>query len=168
MVVRFIVFLTSATLICRGTDISKCFREYLEIRDNGSQLYIDIQQRPLLEECAVVLADWNLYCMDMPEDTVSHGMNHLHLGAGRLENTYYWMFHHVQFSWVYPEYTYIKHSLSMLSTWLSLTNEIKPHVRRTNHAIVHNMKSRTCCLRESNSIPNLNVYSRLYQSIQRY
>ena len=39
MVVRFIVYLTSATLIFRGTDISKCFRESLGIQDNESQLY---------------------------------------------------------------------------------------------------------------------------------
>ena len=39
MVVRFIVFLTSATLIFRSTDISKCFRESLGIRDNESRLY---------------------------------------------------------------------------------------------------------------------------------
>ena len=39
VVVRFIVYLTSATLIFRGTDISKCFREFLGIRDNESQLY---------------------------------------------------------------------------------------------------------------------------------
>ena len=38
VVVQFIVFLTSATLICRGTDISKCFRESLGIRDNESRL----------------------------------------------------------------------------------------------------------------------------------
>ena len=30
----------SSTLICRGTDISKCFSEYLGIRDNGSRLYV--------------------------------------------------------------------------------------------------------------------------------
>ena len=34
MVVLFIVFLTLSTLICRGTDISKCFSESLGIRDN--------------------------------------------------------------------------------------------------------------------------------------
>ena len=33
VVVRFIVFLTLSTLICRGTDISKCFSESLGIRD---------------------------------------------------------------------------------------------------------------------------------------
>ena len=33
-------FLNSANLICRGTDISKCFRESLGIRDNESWLYI--------------------------------------------------------------------------------------------------------------------------------
>ena len=40
VVVRFIVFLTAATLICRGMDISKCFRESLGIRDNKSRLYL--------------------------------------------------------------------------------------------------------------------------------
>ena len=40
MVVQFVVFLTLSTLICRGTDISKCFCESRGIRDNGSRLYI--------------------------------------------------------------------------------------------------------------------------------
>ena len=39
VVVQFIVFLTLSTLICRGTDISKCFSESLRIRDNESRLY---------------------------------------------------------------------------------------------------------------------------------
>ena len=33
-------FLKSENLICQGTDISKCFRESLGIRDNESRLYI--------------------------------------------------------------------------------------------------------------------------------
>ena len=32
-------FLNSANLICRGTDISKYFRDFLGIRDNESRLY---------------------------------------------------------------------------------------------------------------------------------
>ena len=36
----YIVLLTLSTLICRGTDISKCFSESLGIRDNESRLYI--------------------------------------------------------------------------------------------------------------------------------
>ena len=40
VVVQFIVFLTLSTLICRGTDISKCSSESLGIRDNESRLYI--------------------------------------------------------------------------------------------------------------------------------
>ena len=40
VIVQFIVFLTLSTLICRGTDISKCFSESLGIRDNESRLYI--------------------------------------------------------------------------------------------------------------------------------
>ena len=35
-------FLNSANLIYRGTDISKYFRESLEIRDNESRLYLKI------------------------------------------------------------------------------------------------------------------------------
>ena len=42
MVVRLIVFLSSANLICRSTDISKCFIEPLGIRDNESRLYLDM------------------------------------------------------------------------------------------------------------------------------
>ena len=42
VVVRFIVFLTSsATLIFRGTDISKCLSDSLGIRDNESRLYLN-------------------------------------------------------------------------------------------------------------------------------
>ena len=36
VVVQFIILLTLSTLICRGTDISKCFSESLGIRDNES------------------------------------------------------------------------------------------------------------------------------------
>ena len=39
-VVRFFVFPTIATLIFRGTDISKFFGESLGIRDNESRLYM--------------------------------------------------------------------------------------------------------------------------------
>ena len=45
MVVQFLVFLTLSTLICRGTDISKCFSESLGIRDNESRLYISQKGR---------------------------------------------------------------------------------------------------------------------------
>ena len=38
VVVRIIFFLNSENLIRRGTDISKCFRESLGIRDNESRL----------------------------------------------------------------------------------------------------------------------------------
>ena len=34
------IFLNSANLICRSTDISKCFRGSLRFRDNESRLYI--------------------------------------------------------------------------------------------------------------------------------
>ena len=34
-------FLNSANLLCRGTDISKYFRESLGIRDNESRLYVN-------------------------------------------------------------------------------------------------------------------------------
>ena len=54
VVVQFIVFLTLSTLICRGTDISKCFSESLGIRDNGSRLYYTIpkySERQVNGEC---------------------------------------------------------------------------------------------------------------------
>ena len=38
MVVQFIVFLTLSTLICRGTNISKCFSESFGIRDNENRM----------------------------------------------------------------------------------------------------------------------------------
>ena len=42
VVVRFIVFLNSANLICRGTDISKYFRESPGLQDNKSRLYLNV------------------------------------------------------------------------------------------------------------------------------
>ena len=39
MFIPLIVFLSSANLICRSTDISKCFIESLGVRDNESRLY---------------------------------------------------------------------------------------------------------------------------------
>ena len=41
MVVGLIVFLSSANLICRSSDISKCFIQSLRFRDNESRLYYD-------------------------------------------------------------------------------------------------------------------------------
>ena len=38
--VRFIVFLNSANLICRGMDISKCFREFLGLRERESTVCV--------------------------------------------------------------------------------------------------------------------------------
>ena len=40
VVVQFIILLTLSTLICRGTNISKCFSEFFEIRDNETRLYV--------------------------------------------------------------------------------------------------------------------------------
>ena len=43
-VCSFGIFLNSANLICRSTDISKCFRGSLRLRDNESRLYFIFQQ----------------------------------------------------------------------------------------------------------------------------
>ena len=56
MVVRLIVFLMSANLICRSTDISKSFIESLGVRDNESRLYFVTaesvpEQEVLKESC---------------------------------------------------------------------------------------------------------------------
>ena len=53
MVVRLTVFLSSANLICRSTDISKCFIESLGVRDNESRLYIEY------EKMVTVSATWS-------------------------------------------------------------------------------------------------------------
>ena len=37
----FGIFLNSAHLICRSTDISKCFNGSLRLRDNESRLYMN-------------------------------------------------------------------------------------------------------------------------------
>ena len=43
------IFLNSAHLICRSTDISKCFRGPLRLRDNESRLYFRICEPQRLE-----------------------------------------------------------------------------------------------------------------------
>ena len=48
VVVRLIVFLKSANLICRSTDSSKCFIESLGFRDNESRLYIHCKSPVLM------------------------------------------------------------------------------------------------------------------------
>ena len=40
------IFLNSANLICRSTDISKCFTGSLQLRDNESRLYLYIPDPP--------------------------------------------------------------------------------------------------------------------------
>ena len=52
-VVRIIFFLNSENLICRGTDISKCFREPLGIRDNESRLYMVYFTRKLSKKMQI-------------------------------------------------------------------------------------------------------------------
>ena len=65
VVVRFIVFLTSANLICRGTDISKYSRESLGLRDNESRLYVHRNKAPiqldqsLFHDFMILCLDWN-------------------------------------------------------------------------------------------------------------
>ena len=41
----FGIFLNSANGICRSTDISKCFRGFLRLRDNKSRLFGVILER---------------------------------------------------------------------------------------------------------------------------
>ena len=41
------IFLNSAHLICRSTDISKCFRGSLRLRDNESPVYLFFSNRCL-------------------------------------------------------------------------------------------------------------------------
>ena len=40
----FGIFLNSAHLICRSTDISKCFSGSLRLRDNESRLYMYLER----------------------------------------------------------------------------------------------------------------------------
>ena len=65
VVVGLIVFLSSANLICRSTDISKCFIESLGFRDNESRLYsaqlnlaftLRVRQKKHEEQILIVLS----------------------------------------------------------------------------------------------------------------
>ena len=52
-------FLNSANLICRGTDISKYFRQSLGIRDNESRLYINATYYDMCESVIACLRTCN-------------------------------------------------------------------------------------------------------------
>ena len=54
------------------------------------------------------------------------------------------------------KYTYTKNSLRLLFIWLSLTNEIKPRVRRTNQLLT--IWNPQTVVTEPNSIPKMNVF----------
>ena len=58
MDIRFILFLNSANLICRGTDISKCFRESRGIRDNEGRLYVWTEKKIILSRAIVRVRLW--------------------------------------------------------------------------------------------------------------
>ena len=55
MVVRLTVFLSSANLICRSTDISKCFIESLGFRDNECRLYFLFLNRGYDKLCTKIV-----------------------------------------------------------------------------------------------------------------
>ena len=56
MVNQIIFFLHSANLICRGTDISKYFRDSLGIRDNVSRLYISLNTQEMPQSRSTILS----------------------------------------------------------------------------------------------------------------
>ena len=57
------IFLNSENLICRSTDISKCFRGSLHLRDNESRLYFGILSISIvcLFVCGAPIPQWNNY-----------------------------------------------------------------------------------------------------------
>ena len=67
---RFIVFLNSANLICRGTDISKYSRESLELQDNESQLYFPIFQEIFLSKTSSIC----LVCVEVLQPSQPNGV----------------------------------------------------------------------------------------------
>ena len=85
VVIQFIVFLTLSTLICRGTDISKCFSESLGIRDEirlyckfkTLQLFMSLCMCVCVHCSKVILFIIYLSlpeCRDLPNSNL-HGIN---------------------------------------------------------------------------------------------
>ena len=60
----FGIFLNSAHLLCRSTDISKCFRGSLRLRDNESRLYLCFRSLnrpyPVTANCKTFLRFWTI------------------------------------------------------------------------------------------------------------
>ena len=66
------IFLNSAHLICRSTDISKCFRGSLRLRDNESRLYLISKACVLFSSSAAKVHDSQAYRnMDMTRKRIS-------------------------------------------------------------------------------------------------
>ena len=80
VVVQFVVFLTLSALICRGTDISKCFRESLEFeitRVDCTLKYIDFQSG-IPSECLLLSLEpeaASLFCKYLPVERMKGGAN---------------------------------------------------------------------------------------------
>ena len=89
MVVQFIVFLTLSTLICRGTDISKCFSESLGIRDNESRLYMYLVTDSISEYCGFISTPriyWDPSLnFDMSRDTAFPTRLHVHVRPAKIQ-----------------------------------------------------------------------------------
>ena len=58
-------FFNSANLICRGTDISKYFRESLGLRDNESRLFIPFREYDEVDTVLSTSFDGNSYNHDV-------------------------------------------------------------------------------------------------------
>ena len=69
--IRVPTFNISANLICRGTDISKYFRESAELQDNESRQYKRTMVVLIRPDCAGVEADLGLSLSIYPEGTSS-------------------------------------------------------------------------------------------------
>ena len=64
------IFLNSGNLICQSTDISKCFREFLRLRDNESQLYMKLLFGNLIRQNPwIFCANWYMskYLIEDPD-----------------------------------------------------------------------------------------------------
>ena len=77
------IFLNSANLIFRSTDISQCFRGSLRLRDNESRLYYHVEQ--MLRNLGYKIKAVNCDILYLYSNRTGNEIDHYFLKGGFLE-----------------------------------------------------------------------------------
>ena len=159
MVVRLIVFLSSANLICRSTDISKCFIESLGVWDIESRLYMTF--------------DWcdNTLLLLMSEFNILQQLNLSLLctivWAAVWEDTFWYVhLYMLRLIWIFTGHTCLQvlyaslsDSVGCPSDWRAVDYRFNPTPSLTSPAVLATLTQVNSSHSTSHSLPSANSRS---------